>query len=92
MQLKHSDIEEFIIKNIEIISSIDMNLKNEYIREKDIFDNGYIDSFGIVSLIAIIEENYSISISNFYLNSDKIRTIKGMASIIFKLTSTNDDK
>ena len=92
MQLKHSDIEEFIIKNIEIISSIDMNLKNEYIREKDIFDNGYIDSFGIVSLIAIIEENYSISISNFYLNSDKIRTIKGIASIIFKLTSTNDDK
>lgn len=90
MQLKHEDIEKFIINNIEIISSIDIDDKKNYILEDDIFESGLIDSFGVVSLIAIIEEKYSITINNFYLNSTSIRNIKGMASIIYKLITLNN--
>ena len=90
MQLKHDDIERFIIENIEIISSIDIDDNKDSLLEEDIFESGLVDSFGVVSLIAIIEEKYSITINNFYLNSSKIRNIKGMASIIYKLMSLNN--
>ena len=38
MQLKHDDIERLIIKNIEIISSIDIDNKKDSILEEDILN------------------------------------------------------
>ena len=74
MQLKHDDIERFIIKNIEIISSIDIDDKKVSILEEDIFESGLVDSFGVVSLIAIIEEKYSITcLSFFFILNARIR-------------------
>ena len=91
MKLNHQDIERVIIKNIALLSSVNIEEGNKEMLENDIFHSGYIDSFGIVSLIAILEEHFEISIGNAYLNSDTIRTIKGMASIIYKIKSRNNN-
>ena len=53
----------------------------------DIFLTGMVDSFSVISIIALIEEEYQITITSDYLNSDKMRTINGIADIIISLSS-----
>ena len=91
MSFDHQEIELFIINNISLLSSISLENSENSILDKDIFNSGYVDSFGILSLIAILEDEYSICIDNDYLDSDKIRTIKGLASIVYRIKMSNNE-
>ena len=91
MSFDHQEIELFIINNISLLSSISLDNSEKSILDNDIFNSGYVDSFGILSLIAILEDEYSIAIDNDYLDSDKIRTIKGLASIVYRIKMADNE-
>ncbi len=50
----------------------------------DLLDYGYLDSFGIVSLIELIESRFGVDLSNVDFYEKENRTISG----ICKLTET----
>lgn len=48
----------------------------------DLFEAGFIDSFGFVQLIGFIEEFFQIEISEDELASDEIRSLNGIIAIV----------
>jgi len=48
----------------------------------DLFDYGYLDSFGIVGLIAFVDQNYGLNLSNVDFYDTPNRTIAGIAKLI----------
>lgn len=48
----------------------------------DLFDYGYLDSFGIVGLIETIDQRFAIDLSNIDFYEDGHRTIAGIAALI----------
>lgn len=48
----------------------------------DLFDAGYLDSLGVVRLIAFIEERYAIELGIDELTDERFTTIDGMAEIL----------
>jgi acyl carrier protein len=48
----------------------------------DLFDYGYLDSFGIVNLIAMVQERFGVDMTNTDFYGDGIRTLEAIASYI----------
>jgi len=48
----------------------------------DLFDYGYLDSFGIVDLIAMVQEKYGVDMTNTDFYGDDIRSIEAIAGCI----------
>lgn len=48
----------------------------------DLFDNGYIDSMGMVQFTAILEDEFDIEFTGEELLSNEFRTVSGLESII----------
>lgn len=48
----------------------------------DLFDYGYLDSFGIVELIAMVQQRYGVDMTNTDFYGDDIRTIERIAAHI----------
>ena len=47
-----------------------------------LFDQGYVDSTGLVELIAFVETTYGLALEQSHLASDEFATINGIARII----------
>jgi acyl carrier protein len=54
----------------------------DFSRSVDLLDAGYLDSLGIVHLIAFIEQEFSLPLSDEVLADQRIATIHGIASIL----------
>ena len=52
----------------------------------DLVDGGFIDSFGMVELIAFVQQRYGADISGFDFYDAKMRTISGIAEAIESLS------
>ena len=50
----------------------------------NIFSDGFVDSFSVTSIIALIEEKYDYSFTSKQLQGDEIRTILGMVNILIR--------
>lgn len=48
----------------------------------DLFDYGYLDSFGTVDMIAMVQERFGVDMMNTDFYGDDIRTIKAIVSYI----------
>lgn len=53
-----------------------------FAREVDLFDLGYVDSIGLVELLAFINASYEVEIDDDDLLSDEFSSIDGMAKIV----------
>jgi acyl carrier protein len=51
-------------------------------RSVDLLEAGYLDSLGIVHLIAFIEQEFSLALSDEVLGDERIATVNGIASIL----------
>lgn len=51
-------------------------------RTVDLFEGGYVDSVGMVELLAFVEEELGVTLSDEDLLSDEFTTIDGMARLI----------
>ncbi len=48
----------------------------------DLFDYGYIDSFGIVNLIASVKQGYGVDMSMVDFYEPDYRTVRGIARFV----------
>jgi acyl carrier protein len=55
---------------------------NEFTRTVQLFDAGYIDSIGVVSLMDFIETSFGIELAEEDLFDERFATINGMSEII----------
>ena len=51
-------------------------------QQSELFDSGYIDSLGLVSLTTYIEQQFGIALSEEQLFDSRFTTITGIAEII----------
>jgi acyl carrier protein len=56
-----------------------------FARDRDLFDAGYVDSVGLVELLAWIEERFGIEVPDDVLVSDEFTSIDGMAGVLARL-------
>lgn len=57
--------------------------KDEYFTaEADLFDYGYLDSFGIVALIEFVSKTHDVDLANVDFYDTPNRTVQGIAAII----------
>ncbi len=54
----------------------------DFSRRVDLFDYGYLDSFGIVELISRVQEAFKIDMTNVDFYGDQIRSIEAIADYI----------
>lgn len=54
----------------------------DFTPEVDLFDYGYIDSFGIVNLIACVKHAYDVDMSMVDFYEPAYRTVQGIAGYI----------
>lgn len=48
----------------------------------DLFDYGYLDSFGIVSFTMMVKDNWGLNMDSVDFYADGFRTMEGLASYI----------
>lgn len=66
-----------------VVSLDDSVSKDQYFGANvDLFDYGYLDSFGIVGLIAFVDQTYGLNLSNVDFYDTPNRTIAGIAKLI----------
>ena len=67
----------------------EMIVTNDSPLTANIFEEGFVDSFSITSVIALIEEMFDYTFTPKQLQGDEIRTIEGMATILGRETVVN---
>lgn len=72
-----STIREFIRDQANVAPDDDL-----FSDEVDLLDYGYIDSFGIVALIEMIDQKYRVDLSDQDFYDQRLRTISGIASVV----------
>ena len=69
-------IERFIRQEFRIIED------GASLRDAHLFESGYVDSAGVVELIAFLESRFEISLGDEHVFSDQFTTINGVAGIV----------
>ena len=69
-------IERFIRQEFRIIED------GASLRDAHLFESGYVDSAGVVELIAFLESRFDISLGDEHVFSDQFTTINGVAGIV----------
>jgi len=54
----------------------------DFSADVDLFDYGYIDSFGIVNLIASVKQSYGVDMSMVDFYEPDYRTVRGIARFV----------
>jgi acyl carrier protein len=73
-------IEEFIRDQFAIAPS-----DKRFNRSVPLFEHGYVDSMGVVELLAFLKEEFGVAIPDHELLSDDFSTIDGIAALVDRL-------
>ncbi len=76
-----NEIETFVRDNFAVAAG-----DPHFGRDSDLFDAGYVDSVGLVELLAWVEERFGIEVPDDVLVSDEFTTIDGMARVLARLS------
>ena len=71
-----SVVERFIEKQFRVIDA------GPALRSMHLFESGFVDSAGVVELIAFLESTFKIRLGDDQVFSDDFTTINGIASIV----------
>jgi acyl carrier protein len=74
-------IEHFVRQQFRIVDP-DPSLRNAHL-----FESGYVDSAGVVELIAFLESTFKVRLADDQVFSDNFTTINGIAEIVGNTTS-----
>jgi acyl carrier protein len=69
-------IERFIRQEFRIVED------GASFRDAHLFESGYVDSVGVVELIAFLESRFDISLGDEHVFSDQFTTLNGVAGIV----------
>ena len=75
-------IEAFVRENFSVNAN-----DPRFARDLDLFEGGYVDSVGLIELLAFIEDEFEIEVPDEDLASDEFMSIDGIASVLGRLTS-----
>ena len=73
-------IEAFVRGNFTVDES-----DSRFGRDVDLFEEGYVDSIGLIELLAFIEEEFRLDVPDEELASAEFTTISGMAAVLGRL-------
>jgi acyl carrier protein len=76
-------VEEFARREFSIKAS-----DQRFDRTVDLFDDGYVDSIGVIELIQFLERTFAIEIPEEDLFSSEFSTIDGIARIVTRNSSS----
>ncbi len=79
-QAIRAKLAEFIGKNFLV------EFGEEATDSTDLFEGGFIDSFGFVELVAFIEKEFAIALDDDDLASEEMATLVGMTELIANRT------
>ena len=79
-----SAIEEFARREFSIKPS-----DRRFDRTVDLFEDGYVDSVGVIELIGFLEKTFAIEIPEDDLFSPEFSTIDGIAGIVTRNCSSS---
>jgi acyl carrier protein len=77
-------VEEFARREFSIKPS-----DQRFDRTVDLFEDGYVDSIGVIELIQFLESTFAIDIPEEDLFSPEFSTINGIASIVIRNRSSS---
>jgi len=60
------------------------DFENTLTGESDLFEEGVIDSFGLVDLVAFLESSFALHFTDEELMSPEMTTLDGMANLIIR--------
>ena len=61
-------------------------------RTQPLFELGYVDSIGVVELLAYLSEEFGVLVPDDVLMSDEFATIDGMAAVAYQLHQNGNGK
>jgi acyl carrier protein len=73
-------LEEFVRKQFAVGAR-----DTRFSRQAALFDLGYVDSVGVVELLAFVQEAFGVQIPDDDLLSDDFSTLDGIARIVCRL-------
>ncbi|HEY7503902.1 MAG TPA: acyl carrier protein [Gemmatimonadales bacterium] len=73
-------LEQFVRTQFRVSAS-----DTRFSRSQRLFDMGYIDSVGVVELLAFLTEEFKVTLPDEVLMSDEFSTIDGIAAIVVRL-------
>ena len=84
-----------VTSQVEIASVIERFIRKQFriddttpsLREVHLFESGFVDSAGVVELIAFLESTFRIRLDDDQVFSDDFTTINGIAAIVNGLAS-----
>lgn len=56
-------------------------------RSQHLFEHGYVDSVGVVELLAFVSEQFGVDVPDEMLMSEDFSTIDGIAGIVARLSN-----
>lgn len=80
---------------VEIASAIERFIRKQFriddtgssLRDAHLFESGFVDSAGVVELIAFLESTFKIRLDDDQIFSDEFTTINGIAAIVAGILS-----
>ena len=73
-------IERFVRETFEIPKT-----EERFSRTCDLFDEGFVDSFGLIQLITFLEEEFGILIDEEHLFDERFVSIEGESRLVMEL-------
>ncbi len=80
-------LESFTRKSFQIADD-----DPDFSRSVHLFEEGYVDSIGVIEMLTFITETFGVQIPDDALQSDGFATIDGMAQVIAELMAPADAK
>ena len=84
--------EQDVAAAVEAFARREFSIKasdQRFDRTVDLFDDGYVDSIGVIELIQFLERTFAIAIPEDDLFSSEFSTIDGIAKIVTRNLSSN---
>jgi acyl carrier protein len=79
-------IERFIRTQFRVAAS-----DTRFSRSQPLFELGYVDSVGVVELLAFVTKEFGVEIPDEMLMSEEFSTINGIAAIVCQLSQRPEE-
>lgn len=79
-------IEDFIVRHIADRRGLDTA---DIALDADLFEQGYIDSLGVFTMIMALEDEFSVRFGEDELVSPSINTVQGLVAVIASKAGEN---
>jgi acyl carrier protein len=63
-----------------------------FTRSVDLFESGYVDSVGVIELLAFVTDEFGVEVPDSALLSERFATIDGMAEVIRDVLSAEGSR